>query len=118
MSGSTDLPAWCTPLYFSRQTGWAYETVKACLTGRRQLAGQLIEGAEFGQEEGLLGAVGRWRIPVAEISRLRRRSPGAGNGDPGDAGLEANGGMTGPQEQERSQQEAGDERQDEHVSTL
>ena len=68
-------PEWCTPLYFACQTGWSYELVRLALTGKRLLAGKQIEGAEFGQEPGLLGAVGRWRIPVSEVHRLKRVKP-------------------------------------------
>jgi len=64
---------WCTPLYFALQTGWALETVKATLQGRRLLAGNPISGAEFGQEADLAGAVGRWRIPFEEISKHCRK---------------------------------------------
>ena len=63
---------WCTPLYFSLQTGWSYEMVRGALTGRWLLGGELIQGAEFGQEPGLMGARARWRIPVSEIVRLKR----------------------------------------------
>ena len=64
---------WCTPLYFARQTGWSIVTVKLALTNRQRLGGQSIQGAELNCEPGLLGAVKRWRIPVSEIERLRRK---------------------------------------------